>query len=70
MNGLCRDCKWWSEFTQERFIEPGYGICDLATNAWFIPPDTKVFVRPQHNAGLVTAPDFGCNQFQTREVEG
>lgn len=62
MSGTCKVCRWWDE---DDFRYGGYGECGLASNAWFLPPDTKVVVMagdaPQR---LVTAADFGCNQFE------
>ena len=72
MSGLCSDCKWWERGMYQEMPTPeSYGTCDLASNSWFLPPATKVAVRPLRFSNvLTTAADFGCNQFEDREEEG
>ena len=64
--GLCRDCKWWEKETAVYEIESelGFGHC---LKAELDRRETKAMAMSQHDEPcLVTAPDFGCVQFEAK----
>jgi hypothetical protein len=68
----CRDCRWWVG----PFELATGGICSLANNNANRPLDeagrprfskaTAIGPEGRGPAALVTAPDFGCVQFEAR----
>lgn len=77
----CRDCRWWTpgvvtpnalhmEALSEA-AERGWGLC-LLTGSRSNEPEhetTAAFVieGDRYEGALITAPEFGCTQFQARE---
>lgn len=57
ITGTCRDCKHWSG--KNAALPPGKGFCNLAKNS-------KVNDNVQAPGGLITAPEFGCNQYKNK----
>jgi hypothetical protein len=65
--GNCKDCKHWeaSEFVYVMERDLGVGHCLMAEKGF---PKTKAMAMYQHDEPcLVTAPDFGCIQFEAKE---
>jgi hypothetical protein len=65
--GRCRDCKWWGS---ERRSD--WGQCSAAAMDGGKPahhPETRMLAQDAYDyeAWLVTAPDFGCVQFEAKE---
>ncbi len=63
--GLCRDCRHWSVEDAQWCvgIDNGLGHCMKVREEY---PQTKAIVVAQEEAELVTAPDFGCVQFEAK----
>lgn len=75
MDGLCRDCQFWSapdprfEVVVHDEVGPGWGSCELGLSRDGVPvSETKAFAGDVegHGASLSTRPDFGCVQFKAR----
>ena len=71
MSETCKDCKHWEE---PRFEDktPDYGICSLAWTAEGGGPEgaSRAYAETDDKdyvARLRTAPDFGCNQHESKE---
>lgn len=68
----CRDCKWWSpeDYHDDRRPE-GWGECGLATTKSGYREQPQALMMAcdpdEYEAGLLTAPDFGCVQFESRD---
>ncbi len=72
---------WWEEEGQYGYDSPDevysewarrrYGSCNLAESNGDNPknPETKAIAidGERYSASLMTAPDFGCNQFQAKD---
>jgi hypothetical protein len=73
MSGTCRDCRFWEELT----YRPGTGNCLATLNgekgAYGNPihDTSKALAQGEdgYSAVLQTDQDFGCVQFEAREVE-
>lgn len=71
----CKDCRWWS--TEHRLgwlsdRSDGRGHCERAESEDGQPVDKDSLAYTEdgesYRAILITAPDFGCVQFQARET--
>lgn len=78
MKPECKHCKWWdvlSESAWEEDWQEGRGECLLTStiNARFEPDPAKrravAYAGFTRDASLVTAPDFGCVQFELNNVD-
>lgn len=69
MTGNCKDCKWWAGDEDE---EMEVGECEITRreNGDFVHPETIAFIFSMcaHDACLMTFKDFGCVQFEAREI--
>lgn len=65
--GHCTDCRWWEPTTP-------YGMCRRLTgdSRMRLPAEGALAViecfDPHDEAVLLTLPDFGCVQFEAKEV--
>lgn len=76
MSGHCKDCVWW-EIDQEAevlwadILPKGWHYCRMTISASDEPeqPTTLAFAldHESYKAELLTAPAFGCIQFEQRE---
>jgi hypothetical protein len=65
MSGTCASCAWFDAEARK----DDYGVCDLASDAYFVP-ESKAIVRPlSAGAKLITPPDFACNQHEPKGRE-
>lgn len=64
MSGFCKDCRHWDDGPE---MPGGWGYCRLA-DGWDgkAYEKTRAFASGKGTAMLVTASDFGCNQFSKR----
>ena len=70
MSGLCKDCRFYDSFyggicnlhSRRGEVEGGDGVTSR------VLVDPKTFPDGSH-ALVFTEPNFGCIQFQTREVQ-
>jgi hypothetical protein len=70
--GECRACRWWRlESGLEGSAIADWGECSLAESESDAPKvsTTRAYAYDceQYKAGLLTAPDFGCNQWTAKE---
>jgi hypothetical protein len=70
MDGRCATCKWWLE--QEFAAVNSWRICDLTVlRGGDAPkyPESRAYAEDaeSYRAWLVTAPDFGCVQWERKE---
>ena len=77
--GECQDCQWWcrdeAADDYDEACPAAWCVCQLGSNPpWdAAPPDGPAGSGPYGQFGatsgaiIVTAPDFGCNQFAPRE---
>lgn len=70
--GPCADCRFWESpqgATAKDLQNPTWGDCAKARE-----PDARMIFDPQgwHSDGgaVMTAPDFGCVQFERKESDG
>lgn len=75
--GRCRDCQWWGDDERRYFdgddrYSDGYRVCRLADSDGVRPcnEQTKAYAIDAESfiGNLLTAPDFGCVQFEARDA--
>lgn len=71
-SGLCKDCEHWQplnpeeESTERRDFGESWGRCKLTGRYDYRPGDTLALSSDYGT--LVTAPDFGCVQFEAKDA--
>lgn len=66
MTKVCANCIHWDEW---EIIYPGWGECEITHGYGKAPTNgQKAWAtdNDDYHAVLMTAPDFGCNQFKAR----
>lgn len=74
MDGRCETCRWWVMWSNAAWSPPehrkDWRVCELMSPAGYSEepkyPQSKAFVDDDH-AGVYTAPDFGCVQWEAKE---
>ncbi len=71
--GYCRECRWWQVDEAITDIPAGWRVCQKTESEEDEPiMETRAMALAPHDrnwAILVTAPDFGCLQFEESAVE-
>jgi hypothetical protein len=63
LEGRCRNCKWWEYYGPGLVAErDGWGQCQ---RVW---EDAAKFAPLGYSDGLITSPDFGCVDFEAKDV--
>lgn len=67
----CQDCKYWRALIGPEYypeVHRTWGQCSLGASAGGLPAEvhTRAFASDseEYAASLMTAPDFGCVQFE------
>lgn len=70
----CSTCQWWYYDPDDSGKEKEWGSCELASSDDGGPehPESKAVARDDEawSAWLNTRPDFGCNQWEIKEMVG
>lgn len=71
MSGTCKDCRFWdnSRYDWADTGKSGWGYCELVSSPWegVVYESNAGILDGTSDSLLVTAPDFGCNQFEAKE---
>jgi hypothetical protein len=70
MSGTCKDCRHWRDPQERGELGEVWGFCGKADSKDARPVDasTRAYALDgeAYDARLVTAPDFGCSQFEIK----
>ena len=80
----CRSCRWWGEADSDEFhirnrpagwdlctLSQAFSLMDVVTAPKADGSPARMYAQDgsEYWAGLVTAPDFGCNDFEGKANE-